>query len=161
MLAHHSLFVFVIGIYGHSARIYRFDHAGVIALQSFNYVTHPHIMGQFYWRLVHPIVPSTASIHDKFIVGSDTTMTPVPHDDLFKIFPYLMPLKIPAVPLFNAAKCGHYIQARLGGCDAPLRTFLTLGDLYRSTGLFSRATTVWKVVPLPLPENPDEPPQIQ
>jgi hypothetical protein len=32
MFVHHSLFTFVIGIYGHSVRIYHFDHAGVIAL---------------------------------------------------------------------------------------------------------------------------------
>lgn len=74
MFSNMSLFVFVVGIYGHSARIYRFDHAGAIVSCSFNYVTDPQLLGQFYWRLVHPIVDSTPSIHNRFIVGSDTTV---------------------------------------------------------------------------------------
>ena len=74
MFSNMSLFVFVVGIYGHSVRIYRFDHAGAIVSCSFNYVTDPQLLGQFYWRLVHPIVDSTPSIHNRFIVGSDTTV---------------------------------------------------------------------------------------
>lgn len=64
LMANMSCFVFIIGIYGHSARIYRFDRAGVIVSPSFNYVADPIIFGKVFFRLVHP-APTTG------IVGAD------------------------------------------------------------------------------------------
>jgi hypothetical protein len=87
-------------------------------------------------------------------------MMPVPEKDVWKIGLFLESLNIPFSTLFDSLFSGYYIQARLGGYDAPLRTFVTIGELYRSTGLFSRATAVWQVVSLPLPENRDEIPQV-
>jgi hypothetical protein len=66
--------------------------------------------------------------------------------------------RFPNSILFECVRDDYYIQGRLDGCDAPLRTFITFRELHRSSGLFSRATTVWKVVLLP--DKGDEIPQV-
>jgi hypothetical protein len=55
LMGNFSCFCFVLGVYGHMARIYRFDHAGVIVSKAFDYVSHPHVLGEFFWRFFHPI----------------------------------------------------------------------------------------------------------
>ncbi|KAH9831790.1 uncharacterized protein C8Q71DRAFT_850611 [Rhodofomes roseus] len=56
MLAQGRLFVLLVGIYGSKTRIYRFDRAGVIVSQAFQYARGegPAILYEFLWRLVHP-----------------------------------------------------------------------------------------------------------
>jgi len=71
-----SCFVFVIGIYGHMARVYRFDRAGVIVSPSFDYKISPTILGQFFYQLVHPAAPATSGI-----VGADHAITPTRSDE--------------------------------------------------------------------------------
>jgi hypothetical protein len=48
MFANFYLFAFIVGIYGHKARIYRFDHAGAVASPNFDYVSHPELLGEFF-----------------------------------------------------------------------------------------------------------------
>ena len=69
LLGNSSCFVFVLGVYGHNARIYRFDRSGVIVSKAFSYTSSPHLLGDFLWRLVHPAKLSPG------ITGSDTTIT--------------------------------------------------------------------------------------
>jgi hypothetical protein len=163
MFAQMSLFVFVVGIYGHTARIYRFDHAAVVSSRSFDYVKRPEILGEFFWRLVHPVVNPVPAVFPKgfpefpndkytFIVGSDTSVIPVPENNRFQILNILEKLGL-GFDDSSAIKFNHYILVRLGD-ERDLRPCVTIGPvLYRSTRLFSRATAVWKVLPLPLTDS--------
>jgi hypothetical protein len=63
-----SCFSFVIGVYGHMARIYQFDRAGVIVSKVFDYTSSYHILGEFLWRFVHPNDSSG-------VVGLDSTLS--------------------------------------------------------------------------------------
>jgi hypothetical protein len=69
LLGNSSCFVFVLGMYGHNARIYRFDLSGAIVSKAFSYTSSPHPLGNFLWRLVHPMKSSSG------ITGSDITIT--------------------------------------------------------------------------------------
>lgn len=68
LVSQSRLFVFVVGVYGHFARIYRFDHAGAVCSKRFNYQEDPSPLRRFLWRLVHPV-------HENCdIVGADPTV---------------------------------------------------------------------------------------
>jgi len=139
-----SCFVFVIGIYGHQARIYRFDRAGAIVLPSFNYVEDYTILGRFFYRLVHPPAPATSGI-----VGADHTIAPATKEEkisvLFKLLHgFSYGIQEGSMAVMNS----HRIQVRYGNdASTPLIPCFTVGDcLSGSAGLFGRATIVWIVV---------------
>ena len=68
LVSQSKLFVFVVGVYGHFARIYRFDHAGAVCSARFNYQEDPSPLRSFLWRLAHPI-------HENCdIIGTDPTV---------------------------------------------------------------------------------------
>lgn len=67
--------MFVLGVYGHTARIYRFDRSGIIVSKAFSFISSSHILGDFFWRLVHPGNLSSC------IAGSDTTITRPTEDE--------------------------------------------------------------------------------
>ncbi|KAH9922492.1 uncharacterized protein B0H18DRAFT_513438 [Fomitopsis serialis] len=75
MLAQGRLFAFVVGIYGHEARIFRFDRAGAISSPLFNYVTEPQHLHNFLWRFLNPVE------EDCLVVGDDPTSTLGTHED--------------------------------------------------------------------------------
>ncbi|EPT02491.1 hypothetical protein FOMPIDRAFT_82542 [Fomitopsis schrenkii] len=54
LLAQGKLYVFLVGIYGRRARLYRLDRSGAVCSPLFNYTTEPHILHDFLWRFVHP-----------------------------------------------------------------------------------------------------------
>jgi hypothetical protein len=152
LVANASLYVFIIGIYGHNARIYRFDHAGAIASPTFNYALHPEVLGRFYWRLVHPIhITAAIDRGTRYVVGSDATLWPTTNEE-HQAVNTVFASSYNLLDIAHMVEGSYSIQARLGD-DPELRTFVTLGKaLHISPGLFSRATRVWKVVPL-LREN--------
>ncbi|PCH37337.1 hypothetical protein WOLCODRAFT_158064 [Wolfiporia cocos MD-104 SS10] len=72
MLVHGALCCFVIGVCGHNARIYRFDHAATVVLPSFDYWANPDLLCRFLWRFVH---------QRNRILGSDNFSRPAePHE---------------------------------------------------------------------------------
>ncbi|KAH9836363.1 uncharacterized protein C8Q71DRAFT_79812, partial [Rhodofomes roseus] len=68
MLSQGRLYAFVVGIYGHQARIFRFDRAGGVCSPQFNYMKKPYILHEFMWRFVHPATPGCV------VVGDDPTI---------------------------------------------------------------------------------------
>ena len=60
-------------MYGHSARIYHFDH---LVSQAFSYTSSPHLLGYFLWQLIHP----EKSIFG--ITGLDTTVTQLTKEEV-------------------------------------------------------------------------------
>ncbi|KAI0663992.1 hypothetical protein C8Q70DRAFT_944258 [Cubamyces menziesii] len=46
----HRCFCISVSISGHTARLIRWDRSGAIVSTAFNYVTHPELLCEFYWR---------------------------------------------------------------------------------------------------------------
>ena len=150
LLGNSSCFVFVLGVYGHSARIYRFDRSGVIVSKAFSYATSPHLLGDFLWRLVHPQKSSFG------ITGSDTTITWPRKEEAERMLDiiqrYHLGLEIDAAEFLQdsrwiVASCSPSSESH----DSSLprgrtRCFAFGRALSQSTNLFSRATVVWRVV---------------
>ncbi|CAL1710445.1 unnamed protein product [Somion occarium] len=50
MTHQHRLFVYLVGIYGSYARLYRVDRSCIVASAPFNYMVKPHVLLEFFWR---------------------------------------------------------------------------------------------------------------
>jgi hypothetical protein len=150
LLGNTSCFVFVLGVYGHTARIYRFDRSGVIVSKAFSYISSPHLLRDFLWRLVHPKKSSSG------ITGSDTTITRPTKEEAERMLGvvqrYHRGLEIDVAEFLQGSR---WIVAswsppsdRHGSSLACGRTrCLAFGRaLSQSTNLFSRATVVWRAV---------------
>ncbi|KAI0656409.1 hypothetical protein C8Q70DRAFT_1011426 [Cubamyces menziesii] len=71
MLAHGFLAAYVVGIYGNSVRIARFDHTCALVSKAFNLkVGGAKTLQKFFWHFAHPMVGNT-------VVGADPTVTPL------------------------------------------------------------------------------------
>jgi len=142
--------VFVLGVYGHSARIYRFDRSGVIVSKSFSYATSPHLLGDFFWRLVHPQKSSFG------ITGSDTSITRPTKEEAERMLDiiqrYHLDLEIDAAEFLQDSRwivASYFPPCESHDSSLPrgrTRCFAFGHALSQSTNLFSRATVVWRVV---------------
>ncbi|KAJ7707700.1 hypothetical protein B0H17DRAFT_528339 [Mycena rosella] len=136
-----ACFVFVVGIYGTSARLFRFDRTGVIASQSFSWADEHTILPQFFWRLCHPI------LHGARIAGSDPTIsfpTTKEKEKMYQIF-----CQVTHIPFEQEAFEGEMGDSRCAQSrfDDDLVRCFTIGQpIYHCSGLFSRATRVDKVL---------------
>jgi hypothetical protein len=150
LLGNSSCFVFVVGVYGHTARIYRFDRSGVIVSKAFDYTSSPNHLRDFFWRLVHPTNSSSG------ITGSDTTITRPTKEEaegMLDIVQRHHPrLKIDAAEFMQESRWIVAAWSPLLENDQPplardrKRCFAIGRALSQSTNLFSRATVVWRVV---------------
>ncbi|KAH9988492.1 hypothetical protein BJV77DRAFT_1160979 [Russula vinacea] len=145
-----SCFVFLLGVYGHNARIYRFDRSGVIVSKAFNYISSPEHLGEFLWRLVHPKNSSPG------IIGSDTTITRPTSKEIERMLA-IVQRHHPTLEIEDAKF--RQDSRWMDVCWSPLceghdssvprgrtRCFAIGPPLWQSTNLFSRATVVWRVV---------------
>ncbi|EED84136.1 predicted protein [Postia placenta Mad-698-R] len=55
LLVHQRLYTIVVGMYGHRARLMRFDHSSAVVSAQFDYTREPGILRQFLWSFVNPI----------------------------------------------------------------------------------------------------------
>lgn len=136
MLAQGRLYAFTIGIYGHTARIFRFDHAGAVCSPSFNYIEHPDILRNFMWRFTHPIDKACRFLGDdpSIVLGTraDRALARAfagKHD-----------------PSFQRTPESQKAVRRLTMSDEKgnKRKYLLYKLLFVNTGLFSRASTIWE-----------------
>ncbi|KAI0724831.1 hypothetical protein C8Q72DRAFT_937151 [Fomitopsis betulina] len=136
MLAQGRLYAFTIGIYGHTARIFRFDHAGAVCSPSFNYIEHPDILRNFMWRFTHPIGKACRFLGDdpSIVLGTraDRALARAfagKHD-----------------PSFQRTPESQKAVRRLTMSDEKgnKRKYLLYKLLFVNTGLFSRASTIWE-----------------
>ena len=149
LLGNLTCFVFVLGVYGHNARIYRFDRSGVIVSKAFNYTSSPHLLGDFLWLLVHPEKSSSG------ITGSDTTITRPTKEEAERMLGvvqrYHPGLEIDVAEFLQDSR---WIVASWSpppeSHDSSIargrtRCFAFGRALSQSTNLFCRATVVWRV----------------
>ncbi|TBU27779.1 hypothetical protein BD311DRAFT_865880 [Dichomitus squalens] len=138
--AHDFCCVFVVGLYGHSARIVRFDRSSAIVSKRFDYRKRPDILQRFFWRLVHPIDGDT-------IAGCDRAVHPLTAPDVQWVKNQLKKLQ------WGIAISESSDEALLEGRkvtvpesdarDAVMRTFILFDLIDVNARLLSKATMVW------------------
>ncbi|KZT04902.1 uncharacterized protein LAESUDRAFT_702851 [Laetiporus sulphureus 93-53] len=135
LAANRSLFVFVIGLYGSMAKIFRFDHSAVVASPSFSYLARPNMLREFLWRFVNPAAGGT-------VVGSDPSITIPTSDDLQWATSILRDRELPVEVLGSSR--WYTVEPPTRGVTP--RQFLAFRPIDVHTALFSRATMVWEVL---------------
>jgi len=160
-----ACFCFVVGIYGSLGRIYRFDHAGVLISPSFRIkaMEPSNILFRFLWRIVHPQLPAPLYgdvLSRPKLVGLDATVTSLTEeektwlrDTLINCHGYEAKLANERVDQ-SKKKVAMYMPLNSGPTAEPAPKWCyTIGKpLSQSSGLFSRATKVEKVL---FREDPD------
>ena len=150
LVAQSRLFSFAVGIYGSLARIFRFDHAGALCSQPFEYAAdNGAILYEFLWRLVHPI-PEGCDI-----VGADPTVRLITSSaDRDEATRQLHGAGIALISNEMKKACRYFTVKRNSG--KPVTRYLAYELLFMNPRLFSRATTIWKAVELDARDNPTE-----
>ncbi|KAI0753843.1 hypothetical protein C8Q74DRAFT_1182164, partial [Fomes fomentarius] len=141
LLAHGSLAVIVLGIYGTTARIARFDHTSAVVSQPFNIKKQPHLLQRFFWHFTHPCVGNS-------VVGCDPTCRKLSVDDEEWVKSQLrrsgMEDSDVDTRTAEIAK-GRRVEVynELDGSTTP---YLLYQLIDVNAWLFSRATTVWRAL---------------
>ncbi|GBE83593.1 predicted protein [Sparassis crispa] len=138
LVGHSGLFAFVFGIFGHEARIFRFDHSSCIVSPRFNYVERPELFRQFFWNFVNPHCGTRIS-------GDDPTVdTRTTRSHLRWVKDVLEPEDV------QGSDTGMH---RWISADAVTKegvtvkmNLLTVKLLFINPCLFSRSTTVWSAI---------------
>ncbi|TFY57944.1 hypothetical protein EVJ58_g6714 [Rhodofomes roseus] len=146
MLAQGRLFVLLVGIYGSKTRIYRFDRAGVIVSQAFQYARGegPAILYEFLWRLVHP--HNTACR----VAGGDPTIRLANKKEQQKAQNWVFKLD-PTHEFTNEDRqaCRFItVNDKKGNCKTSPCIYLVYRLLFVSPQPFTRGTVVWEALEL-------------
>lgn len=134
LLVHQRLYTIVVGMYGHKARLMRFDHTSAVVSAQFDYTREPDILRQFLWRFVNPI-----STRCK-VVGDDPSLhVPSPAD-----YAWINRVLVNhhQHSLTPEAQYGCRWVTFRGPYDREVR-FCRVRLLFVNPRLFSRATSVW------------------
>ncbi|KAH9830630.1 uncharacterized protein C8Q71DRAFT_672855, partial [Rhodofomes roseus] len=138
LVAQSRLFVFVIGVYGGDARIYRFDHAGAVCSPAFKYSEKGGaVLHEFLWRLVNPLHEGCD------IVGADPTVQLPTRDDREELEAALHAGGVQYDE--HVWKMCRWVTVRGAGGMYDFR-YLLYDLVFINPGLFSRATTVWSAL---------------
>ncbi|CDO78205.1 hypothetical protein BN946_scf184701.g3 [Trametes cinnabarina] len=140
LIAHGFLSAFVVGVYGRTLRLARFDHAFAIVSAPISLVDDgAHLLKKFLWHFVHPLVGHR-------VVGSDPTLMPFSTEDRKWVKGQLARLK----PRNWEAHVGELEKGRRvevydqrTGKSVPYLLY-HLVDV--NGQLFSRATMVWRAI---------------
>ncbi|KAL6306904.1 hypothetical protein BKA93DRAFT_771489, partial [Sparassis latifolia] len=138
LVGHSGLFAFMFGIFGHQARIFRFDHSSCIVSPRFNYVERPELFRQFLWNFVNPLC-------DTRISGDDPTVdTKITRSHLRWVEDVLEPEDVQG----SDTGMHRWISAKAVTKEGETVTLelLTVKLLFINPCLFSRSTTVWSAI---------------
>ena len=137
--AHGLLSVFIIGVYGHTLRFVRFDHACAVVSKSLSLknADHLRLIQRFFWRLVHPCDGGV-------IVGADPTVRKLNAEDREWVIPHLRELGIDLKTFVweEARRAEVPCAPDLADPGEP-SAFILLKALGVNGRLFSRSTTAW------------------
>ncbi|OCH92741.1 hypothetical protein OBBRIDRAFT_772767 [Obba rivulosa] len=148
LLAHTHTFVFIVGIYGYTARIYRFDRAGCVASPSFNYRENPEIFRTFFWRFVHPV-------KDCPVVGADPTVSRPTEDD-YKWASKVLHDKYNEKLPYRARTIGRWLTIHSTKPGSTPERFLAIELRFVNPHLFGRATTAWIALKRTFDDDPED-----
>ncbi|EPT03302.1 hypothetical protein FOMPIDRAFT_1046855 [Fomitopsis schrenkii] len=142
-------FVFVVGIYGSLARIFRFDHAGAVCSRAFNYTasdgTLSRPMYEFLWRCTDPIAKGTTSL---VMTRPCVASRGRPRERASK----LRDKGIEIRDATEAAKAYRYLT--VGGTNKGTKRYLAYELLFMNPQFISLATTVWNAIEVDGRGNP-------
>lgn len=136
MLAHGLLVSFVLGVYGRTCRILRFDHTCGLVSEAFDYTRRPDLLRRFFWNFVHPCLGDT-------VVGCDPTVHALVNADVIWAEKQLAAMKVTKAILIPQE--GRRVDVN-DDTNASTRSFILLKPLSAERRLFSRATTVWLAI---------------
>ncbi|EED84135.1 predicted protein [Postia placenta Mad-698-R] len=136
-VAQNRLFVFVVGIFGSSARIFRFDHAAAVVSEAFDYTERPEILREFLWRFVYPL--STTSS----VAGADPSIQIPEEVDIYRAQKLLDKSGKPPLSQAEQKVC-RWITVR--DTNGDLLRFFAFRLLYTNPDMFSRASCVWEAI---------------
>ncbi|KAF9808132.1 hypothetical protein IEO21_07968 [Rhodonia placenta] len=136
-VAQNRLFVFVVGIFGSSARIFRFDHAAAVVSEAFDYTERPDILREFLWRFVHPL-STTSSVS-----GADPSIQIPEEVDIYRAQMLLDKSGKPPLSQAEQKMC-RWITVR--DTNGDLLRFFAFRLLYTNPNMFSRACSVWEAL---------------
>ena len=135
--AHGLCYGFMIGIYGDSCRIIRFDRSSAVVSKSFDYRKRPDILQRFFWRFSHPIAGDT-------IVGCDPAVRPLAQSDASWVREQLEILRWNIAMTDEELLKGRRVVVRESDEDnAESRNLILFDLLDLDARLFGRATMVW------------------
>ena len=140
MLAQGKLYVFIVGIYGRQARLYRIDRSGGICSPLFNYASQPHILHEFLWRFVHPKFDGCV------VLGDDPAVKQGSHADRVRVQELVKQQDPEYTYTAENKKAIRRVTATRN--DGTKATYLVYKLLYTESYLFGRATTVWEAFAL-------------
>ncbi|KAI1792123.1 hypothetical protein LXA43DRAFT_1093940 [Ganoderma leucocontextum] len=137
--AHSFLSSFVIGVYGDTFRIARFDHSGAVfsgALSLWS-AQDLRVLQQFFWRFSNPTEGGS-------VVGCDPTVRRLTSDDVkwLKDRLALIRVDITDIVLSEARRAEVFNDDEFGTTGTPI-AYMLFKVLDVNGRLFSRATSVW------------------
>ncbi|TFY63347.1 hypothetical protein EVJ58_g3299 [Rhodofomes roseus] len=136
LVSQSRLCAFAVGVYGSTARIFRFDHAGAVCTRSFKYgEDNGAVLYEFLWRLVHPIREGCD------IVGADPTVR-------FASRGVTRALRKADVEVTSETRKACRWVTIDPAENQPAKKYLVYELLFINPRLFSRATTIWKALEL-------------
>lgn len=156
MLAQGRLFAFCVGIYGHTARIFRFDRAGGVCSPLFNYITDPQYLHGFLWRFVHPINEGCA------VVGDDPTTSLGTEADRSNVERHAKEMNASYKEDSNTIRRFIVTDDRIVA-DEPRKkekTYLAYKMIFVNNRLCSRASMLWEAFELDDAGQPTGPPVV-
>ena len=167
---HSLLYAYVVGIYNHKARIYRFDHAAGVVSKEIDLKADPFPLFDFLWRFCnyqhsdHGLTfnarpagpasgPQTRSMTKDeagtgSFLGMDPTITAASKTDSDKVNELLKTSDPPQDPLSQEEKDAcRWVSVVSGynsdGSAGPTKRYLVYRLRFLNPRLFSRATRVW------------------
>ncbi|KAH9922496.1 uncharacterized protein B0H18DRAFT_1105601 [Fomitopsis serialis] len=139
MFAQGRLFAFVVGIYGHQARIFRFDRAGAVCSPSFNYAENPKLLHEFLCRFLNPTLKACV------VVGGDPTSNLGTHEERTKA----QELAAEHDPSYKYTQESRKAVRKFVVTEGKVeKTYLAYKLISVNPRLFSRATTIWEAFEL-------------
>lgn len=140
MLAHGLLAAFVVGIYGNTVRLVRFDHTCALVSVPFNIKKDgPRLLQKFYWNFTHPVVGTR-------IVGNDPTVMSFTSADQEWVRSELKKARVlhwqVHVSYIHKGRRVEVYDEATGRCIP----YLLYQVVDVNGRLFSRATMVWRAI---------------
>ncbi|KAI0656414.1 hypothetical protein C8Q70DRAFT_921713 [Cubamyces menziesii] len=140
LLAHGLLSAYVVGVYGRSIRIIRFDHTCAIVSQPISLqLNGARVLGKFYWHFTHPLIGSS-------IAGADPTVLPLDLASQNWVKEQLEKANAKDwknhIGELSKGRRVEVYDEKTGQC----RNYLLYSLVDVNGRLFSRATTVWRAI---------------
>lgn len=165
---HRLLYAYVVGIYNHKARIYRFDHAAGVVSRAIDLKKDPFPLFDFLWRFcryeqptlspphVLPSADTTARPHTRSMakaprrvsfLGMDPSITIASEVDCNKVDALLQECSPPQAPLTKEERdscrwVAIVTEYNLDGSAKTTKWYILYRLRFLNPRLFSRATTV-------------------